>query len=179
VPLLLEAYEDGPAICQEYDPRAPAVAEEVASAIRHVRPDAEIEHVGSTAVPGCAGKGIVDLLVTYPPGALPEVLSVLDALGFQPQSAGNPFPPDRPMRCGTLRHEGVPFRVHAHVRAAGTPEAAALVQFRDRLRADPRLRDEYVARKRSLIESGVTDTRDYSNAKTGFIRAAIGGSEKP
>ena len=172
---IVEPYEDAPAACHDYDPRAPRVAAALSAALLRERPGLTIEHIGSTAVSGCAGKGIVDLLVLYPPGALDEVVTRLDGLGFQPQTSGNPFPQERPMRRGTFPFEGARFRIHAHVVREGSPEAAALVRFRDALRADPRLRDEYVAGKRALIESGVTDTAAYSNAKGGFIRNAIGG----
>ncbi len=44
----------------EYDPLYPEVAERV---IEHAsRCGVAIEHVGSTSVPGCGGKGVVDLV---------------------------------------------------------------------------------------------------------------------
>lgn len=172
---MIGSYEDGPAECLPYDPRAAAVAARVAAAIRGLRPDAAVLHVGSTAVPGCDGKGIVDLLVLYVPGTLDEVIDALDRIGFQAQTSGNPFPQERPMRRGTLVHDGERFRLHVHVVRAGTEDAVRLVRFRDRLRGDPKLRDAYVAEKRALIETGVVDTQDYSNAKGGFIRGAVSG----
>src|SRR5579862_1348077 len=67
---LIGTYEDAPAQCHEYDPRSVLVSQAVATAIVGRAPALSVEHVGSTAVPGCDGKGIVDLLVLYPPGAL-------------------------------------------------------------------------------------------------------------
>src|SRR5690349_18287190 len=55
-----------PAEHQDSDPRAPAVAEAVAGLIRARRPSLVVEHVGSTAIPGCRGKGVIDLAVLYP-----------------------------------------------------------------------------------------------------------------
>jgi GrpB-like predicted nucleotidyltransferase (UPF0157 family) len=129
-------------------------------------------------VPGCDGKGVVDLLVLYAAGSLDDVVARLDDLGFQPQTSGNPFPQERPMRRGTLLHGGTRFRVHIHVIREGTAEVARLLRFRDRLRADDKLRDAYVAEKRALIDAGVTDTHDYSNAKGGFIRGAVSGKAR-
>ena len=37
-----------------------------------------VEHIGSTAVPGCAGKGIVDLAAFYPPDMLPATRDAID-----------------------------------------------------------------------------------------------------
>jgi GrpB-like predicted nucleotidyltransferase (UPF0157 family) len=170
---MIGPYEDGPAFCLDYDPRAVDVAADVSAALRRQLPGLQVEHVGSTAVAGCAGKGVVDLLLVYPEGRLDEVVRVLDEIGFQPQTSGNPFPQERPMRRGSLVHDGATFRVHVHVIREGAEEVGALVRFRDRLRADPRLLAAYVAEKRSILAAGITDTGDYSNAKGGFIRGAI------
>jgi GrpB-like predicted nucleotidyltransferase (UPF0157 family) len=56
--------------------------------------------------------------------------------------------------------------------AAGDPEAAALLAFRDRLRASAGLRAAYERRKREILAAGVRDGVDYSEAKTDFIRAS-------
>jgi GrpB-like predicted nucleotidyltransferase (UPF0157 family) len=139
-------------------------------------PGIEIEHVGSTAVPGCDGKGIIDLLVLYPEGGLARAKKVLVDLGFGPQMTGNPFPEDRPMRTGSVLYRGTRYRLHAHVVRDGAAEAEALVDFRDRLRGDRRLLAEYVARKRAIIGAGILRTGDYSNAKGDFIRKSVSPS---
>ena len=131
------------------------------------------EHIGSTAVPGLAGKGVVDLMVLYPPGMLERARAALDALGFQRQSTRDPFPESRPMRIGAMRFDGKTFRLHAHVIASDDEEAATLRGFRDRLRADPKLRDAYVERKRAILASGITDTIDYAYAKSEFIQSTL------
>jgi GrpB-like predicted nucleotidyltransferase (UPF0157 family) len=169
---LIGPYEDAPAQCHEYDPRAPEVAAWLAEWVRAALPGVAIEHVGSTAVPNCDGKGIVDLLVVYPDGRLEAVKAALGELGYQPQTSGNPFPEERPMRTGTVMYKGTRYRIHVHVIRDGMPEAEALVRFRDKLRADPALLREYVARKRTIIGSGIVVTGDYSNAKGDFIRKA-------
>ena len=46
--------------------------------------------------------------------------------------------------------------------------------FRDRLRADPRLVADYVARKRRILAAAITDSIDYSIEKGGFIQAELG-----
>jgi GrpB-like predicted nucleotidyltransferase (UPF0157 family) len=53
--------EQAPAACLPYDPRAQEVARKVARMINHQLPDITVDHVGSTAVPGCAGKGVIEL----------------------------------------------------------------------------------------------------------------------
>src|ERR1700732_916453 len=76
-------YDTLPAMCLDYDPRAPDVAERGGLLIRTQLPEVRVEHIGSTAVPGLCGKGIIDLMIAYPEGRLEAVKAVLDALGFQ------------------------------------------------------------------------------------------------
>ena len=86
-------------------------------------PDIEIEHVGSTAVPGCDGKGILDLMLLVPAGRLSDVCAIIDGMGFQHQSGGKRHPDDRPMREGSFTFDGSVFRLHVHL----IPESSAEV----------------------------------------------------
>ena len=172
-------YEDPADAFRPYDPRCPEVARRVADLICRRMPEARVEHVGSTAVPGCAGKGVVDLLLVYPPGRLAAARDALDGLGFQRHVAPGAFPEERPVRIGTLEHDGTTFRLHVHVVAADSPEVAEQLRFRDRLRADPGLVAEYVTRKRAVLEAGVADGGAYNRAKEPFIRAVIDGPAPP
>ncbi|MGA7500967.1 MAG: GrpB family protein [Isosphaeraceae bacterium] len=166
-------YEQLPATCNDHDPRSFEVAKRVADLIESHLPDVRVEHVGSTAVPGCAGKGVVDLMILYPPGQLPEVREGLDALGFQRQTGRNPFPEDRPLRLGSIEFDSTRFRLHAHVIAVDSPEVLELRTFRDRLRGEPLLLEQYVALKRKIIAQGVTDSLDYSIRKGEFIAGIL------
>jgi len=167
---VIEKYPELPARWVPYDTRFPVVAARVTSLVHEHMPSLTVEHIGSTAVPGCGGKGVVDVMVVCAPECFEPTKDVLAALGFQPQSTRDPFPESRPMRVGTLRHEGQLFRIHAHVLTLGAPEAGRLVAFRDRLRADPAFRAEYEACKQAILAAGVTDSLAYSEAKARFIQ---------
>lgn len=162
-----------PAVCDAWDPKAPVVAHRLAELINEQLPDVLVEHFGSTSIAGCAGKGVIDLHLLYGPGRLEAVKEVVAELGFQPQVSRDPWPEERPMRCGAIVHDGKTYRIHAHVVAEDSPEVTTNRAFRDRLRADPALRDAYVARKREIIASGVTDTLDYSLSKGDFVQDAL------
>jgi len=165
-------YQYGPVACYAYDPRAPDVARRVAQMITTRLPMLRVDHVGSTSVPGCAGKGIVDLVVIYPDGALEQAKRVLDDLGFQHQQAGHMFPETRPMRIGALRYDGDMFRIHAHVLSEHSPEIDSMRAFRDRLRGDPQLMAGYVARKYAIISAGVSEPAEYTRLKSEFFTEA-------
>jgi dephospho-CoA kinase len=162
-----------PIVVHEPNGAAPEVAREVAALIAAKRPGTVAEHVGSSAVPGLAGKGTVDLLLPTPAEDIPAVTEDLLALGFQRQAVATAFPPTRPMLQGIIRHGDTSFRVHVHVVPAASPEVAALRGFRDALLADPELRQEYVRLKRSIVDSGTVDSVAFSKAKHAWIVAAL------
>src|SRR5580704_4593340 len=99
----------------EYDPGAVAAAAHAVALIEAAVPWLKIEHIGSTAVPGCAGKGIVDLMAIYPEGKLAATRLAVDAIGFQHQKIGHIFPEERPMRVGAIMHAGKRYRLHLHL----------------------------------------------------------------
>src|SRR5579859_3483879 len=78
---VIRPYEYWPAACHEHDPRSADVARKVASLIEPHLPGAVVEHFGSTSVPGCAGKGIVDLMLVYEDGQLADARDLLGANG--------------------------------------------------------------------------------------------------
>jgi GrpB-like predicted nucleotidyltransferase (UPF0157 family)/mannose-6-phosphate isomerase-like protein (cupin superfamily) len=169
----IRPYEHRPADCHEYDPRSAAVARRVSALIEPHLSGAIVEHIGSTSVPGCAGKGVVDLMLLYPVSQLAAARDFLDALGFQRQTTRDPFPEGRPMRVGSLLHDGTSFNLHVHVIAAGSFEAGELLAFRAWLRSDPARVASYVAAKRAIVADGCTDPIDYCNRKGEFVTKAL------
>ena len=164
--------------CDAYDPRARDVARRVAALIQESFPEVVVEHVGSTSIPGCPGKGVVDMMCLFADGAEREAIKdMLGRLGFEHQRGANRFPEERPMRLGTLEHEGTTFLLHVHVIPADSGEAAHLRRFRERLRADAALVAAYAARKREIIAVGVP-SRDYTRLKGAFIEAVLAGEEQ-
>jgi GrpB-like predicted nucleotidyltransferase (UPF0157 family) len=144
----------------------------VAALIAERLPDTAIEHVGSSSVSGCAGKGNLDLVIPYRDEThLAAINDVLFALGFGRQRNRDPFPETRPMRIGAIDHEGETFLLQVHVVPENGPETAELRSFRDRLRADPSLVAAYVAAKRAILDAGVRDGDDYAKKKGEFITA--------
>jgi GrpB-like predicted nucleotidyltransferase (UPF0157 family) len=167
-------YVNPGAVCNAYDPRAPEAARLLIRAIVEREPSLTVEHVGSSAVPECDGKGNLDLLVMYEPGGLERAKTALADLGFQKQTGREPFPEDRPMRVGSWRYKGMTYPVHAHVIVRNAAEAGEMIRFRDALRADPDLRAAYITRKREIIRKGVADSIEYSIIKGSFVREVLG-----
>jgi GrpB-like predicted nucleotidyltransferase (UPF0157 family) len=146
-------------VIADYDPAWPARFEvervRIAAALgeRALR----IEHVGSTSVPGLAAKPIVDILV--------EVLSLED--GGRLEREGYVL---RVREDGHRMFRTPELDVHVHVWPSGSPNIAADLAFRDRLResAEDRAADE--ALKRELATHDWPDMNHYAEAKGPLIR---------
>lgn len=171
--IVIGPYSQEPVRFRVYDPATAQVAAIVMDALLDLEPSLSVEHIGSSSVPGCGGKGTVDLAVLYLPGELGSATNALDQLGFQPQPGPNPFPESRPMRVGVLELAGKHYPVHAHVLELGCPEHAQLLAFRDALRADTRLCRDYEAHKQAILADGVSNRQEYTNAKGTFVREVL------
>ena len=79
-------YADAAAEFRPYNPLAPQAARAAVLAVTAGDPRLSVDHIGSTAVPGCAGKGIIDLMVLYPAGLLEVAKETVDRMGFQHQT---------------------------------------------------------------------------------------------
>ena len=161
-------YFQEPLALHPWDDRTPA-----AVAWLRDRIGSEVEHIGSTSVHGCPGKGVLDLLIAFKAGELPAWNERLFALGFQPQSGPDPFPETRPMRIGAISHGGRLWRVHLHMVSAAAPEVAGLRHFRDSLRENAPLREDYIQHKRQILDSGVRDPLVYCSQKGMFIESQL------
>lgn len=168
VSLPIGPYERLPARVVASDPRTIQVAAAVTAIVHERRPDLVVEHIGSTAVPGLPGKGIVDLTIATTPDDVPAVAAMLRELGFGSQPGPDPWPPTRPMLVGSLVHDGTPFRLHCHVVPEGE-ELARDVAFRDALLADPALVAEYAKLKSAIVEGGLTEGHQYTYQKQAWI----------
>ncbi len=154
------------------DPHAAEVARRLIALIATRWPATPAEHVGSTAVPGLAGKGIVDLLLVAAPAQIGAITKALRELGFQPQRPAA-FPASRPMLWGAFRHRAIDYSVHVQVVPADSPEVAAMRGFRDALCADPVLRRRYAALKRAIVAGGPADPVAFTRAKHDWIAATL------
>jgi 5-(carboxyamino)imidazole ribonucleotide synthase len=161
-------YERLSAEVHEWDPRTVEVAARVGELVRAQRPDLTVEHIGSTAVPGLPGKGIVDLSIETTPDDIPKVVELLYGLGFGPQPGPDPWPATRPMPVGSLELDGTRYRIHLHVQPVGG-DYPRDIAFRDALRSDTKLRSEYEALKRSITNAGPVEGLRYTHSKTRWI----------
>jgi GrpB-like predicted nucleotidyltransferase (UPF0157 family) len=160
-----------PIVIREYDPawvgRFEAERAKLAEALRpHA---AQIEHVGSTSVPGLAAKPIVDIAITLRTlTVIAEVRIRLAALDYRYR--GEEGIPGRHYFNKPIDPPGRAHRLaQLHITEAGSTEFRKHVLFRDYLRAHPAARDEYAALKRRLAEEVRDDIAAYIAGKTEFV----------
>lgn len=140
----LELAEYDAARVERFHAEARLVADALGDLVR------QIEHVGSTAVPGLAGKPTVDIAVGVETLELPpEAMDRMRDAGFRHE-----VDEVRPWRRGFVKGDEVPREVIVHVVEWQGPNWRSFLGFRDALRADPGLAAEYERLKRSLLERG-------------------------
>ncbi len=135
-----------------------------------------IEHIGSTSVPGLAAKPIIDIMLGLPDlNDLEPYFPALAAAGFhhQPQMAA--LMPDRHY---FTQPAHPPRQIHLHAVALDSDFWRDKLLFRDALRADSTLRERYAAQKQQLAEQYGDDRAGYTEAKSGFIQAALAAAKR-
>lgn len=154
-PVLVELAEPDPAWPQAFSGHR----DRILSALRSA---AELEHVGSTSVPGLAAKPVIDVQLVVPD--VDDEAAYLPAL----EAAGYVLRVREPgHRC---LHAGPPLSsANVHVYGPDDPEAAQVLRLRDRLRTDPRARQRYEDVKRSLAGRVWPDMNHYADAKSDVV----------
>ena len=116
----------------------------------------DIEHIGSTSVPGLAAKPIIDIVAAVP--------NIDDEDAYMPPLVAAGYVP-RVREPGHRMFRTPDRDVHVHLYTEGDPEYDAVVDFRDWLRTHPEDRVRYEALKRELAPQPWSDTQAYADAK--------------
>ncbi|WP_202970808.1 GrpB family protein [Saccharothrix sp. ALI-22-I] len=150
----------------DYDPDWPRQAATAIDALRAAAPGlfVEIEHIGSTAVPGLAAKPVIDLMAAVHDltHARPHQ-AALAGLGFHPHDNGMT---DRLLY--VRADSGVRSHVLHVVSLESWPTRNQRI-FRDYLRAHPEDAARYAQLKRAIVVAG-TASGGYARAKTTLVQ---------
>ena len=167
--LVAPVRHDGPVRLAEPDPAWAAQFTREEERIRAaLGPRAvQVEHVGSTSVPGLAAKPVIDIVLTVRDSA--------DEAAYVPDlaAAGYVLVVREP-----AWHEHRFLRdpnadVQIHVFPVGSPEVERMLAFRDRLRDRPEERDLYERTKRELAVRRWAYVQDYADAKSDVVEEII------
>lgn len=145
------------------------IAGELHTVFSNVR--AQVEHIGSTAVPGLCAKPVLDVLLGVDSlQCIAQRLPALAALGYVYRPAYEAALPERRY---FVRPAGATERVHLHGVLKGGLIWQRHLQFRDRLRQDSEARTRYAELKRELAARHAADKSAYTEAKAPFIQALL------
>jgi GrpB-like predicted nucleotidyltransferase (UPF0157 family) len=129
----------------------------------------DIQHIGSTAVPGLAAKPILDLGIAVADEAMvtaciPRITALgYTYRGYRGSSQGYFFD------LGPEQH----LTHYLHLLLIGDLGWRNYLRFRDHLRTHPAARDAYQQLKQNLATRYAADRAAYSAAKTAFIQPIL------
>jgi len=128
----------------------------------------EVEHIGSTAVNGLAAKPVIDIMIGLPDFSVADkFVPRIEALGYE---YINKYEDEMPFRRFFVKNlNGI--RTHQiHMVEIGSEFWGRHLLFRDYLRQNPEVVNEYAALKKQLAEREWVDVNEYADAKSEFIK---------
>jgi GrpB-like predicted nucleotidyltransferase (UPF0157 family) len=129
----------------------------------------DIQHIGSTSIPGLGAKPIIDIMIAV--RMLEEAdrfcIQPIVALGYEYVKA---FERETPMRRFFRKDDARGVRTHhIHMVEIDSDWWDLHLLFRDYLRSHPEACRDYETHKRQLAEREWNVSNDYAEAKTEFI----------
>jgi GrpB-like predicted nucleotidyltransferase (UPF0157 family) len=149
----------------DYDPSWPEVFRREADKIRQVlgTQALQIEHTGSTSVPGLTAKPVIDILLVVVDSANEGgYVAAVESLGYR-LSIREPHWHEHRML------KGRDPETNLHVFSSGCPEVDRMLVFRDWLRNHASDRDLYARTKLALAGKKWKYVQNYADAKTAVI----------
>lgn len=132
----------------------------------------DIQHFGSTAIAGMPAKPVIDILAGVASLEIADSLAApLLQFGYVTSAEFNASLIDRRWY---MRHAFGRRTHHLHIVIFGSAAWRRRLEFRDALRSNTKLAAEYAALKIQLASQHAADREAYTNAKTEFVRAAVG-----
>lgn len=151
---------------QDYDPHWPKLFEQEAERIRSILGNKvlQLEHVGSTSVPGLCAKPIIDMLLVVENSA--------DETAYVPdlEEEGYTLHMREPDWFEHRLFQGPDTAINLHVFSQGTSEIDRMLLFRNWLKANDSDRDVYAQVKRSLAQHQWRHVQDYADAKDSIVK---------
>lgn len=159
---------------QDYDPKWVEMYTEESEKIKDLLGDKilQIEHIGSTSIPGLAGKPIIDMAIVVPTSNdANNLVQPLINLGYI-------FDFDIHEKSGgTERHflkKGTPTKFHLSVCYADRGSfLERQILFRNYLRNHSEARDQYAELKKDLLKQDPSGKNEYLNNKKDFVMSTL------
>ena len=160
---------DAPINLVEYNPDWPRFFSREAQRIRSALGSRvlQIEHIGSTSIPGLIAKPIIDILLVVTDSS--DEASYIPAL----EAAGYVLRIREPEWEQHRLFKGPDTNINLHVFTAGSKEIERHLIFRDWLRSDRTDRELYAETKRQLAGQKWKYVQNYAAAKSKIVEAIL------
>lgn len=135
-----------------------------------------VEHVGSTAIPGTIGKGIIDIIVTCKDK--PEqfaITQILSSKGYRQGELQKPY--DGRLFFCSVEGKSQAGDAHIHLVILNSYNHLEVIQFRDYLVSNPAEVENYNQEKRRLAELTSNDRSQYVLLKGPFVKEILRKSQ--
>jgi GrpB-like predicted nucleotidyltransferase (UPF0157 family) len=156
----------------DHDPDWIRLAFDACQAVRSACGDllADVQHVGSTAVPDLQAKPILDLVAAVATfDSVPALIPRLADLGYSYRR----YDKDARGHLFVLDSSPDVRLIHLHVVEHTGKQWRNYLFFRDTLRTRPAIRKEYAHLKRNLADTYPDDRESYTASKSAFIRKVL------
>jgi GrpB-like predicted nucleotidyltransferase (UPF0157 family) len=165
----------GPVVLVDYDPEWPRLFEHEETRIRDALGDAalQVEHTGSTSIPGLAAKPIIDVLLVVADSA--DEAAYVPAL----ERAGYVLRIREPDWFEHRLLKDTNPSVNLHVFSAGSAEVERMLRFRDHLRCNASDRELYERTKRELAGREWKYVQHYADAKSDVVEEILSRAPAP
>lgn len=139
---------------------------------RNIKEDFLIEHIGSTAIPGLGGKGIIDIMIGTKKDKMIGIIKQAEKLGYNyiPQASypnrlflHKPYPRDFDKETA----------YHLHVANIDSDDWKNTITFRDYLKTHPEDLEKYAQIKKQAANAANEDKDTYMRLKEGFIKEIL------
>jgi GrpB-like predicted nucleotidyltransferase (UPF0157 family) len=159
-----------------YDQEWPTKAKIEIDKLKQMLPSSkiiDIQHVGSTAIPGMSAKPIIDIQIAV--CSLEEMkiiaISILQKLGYEYWSE-NPDP-ERMFFVKGMPPYGKKRTHHVHIVEPTSKHWNGKIRFRDYLISHPDIAQEYQQLKIRLALQHIYDREEYTNSKGDFVNKIL------
>lgn len=164
-------------IYRPYNPIFPELFKKEKERIQKVLGNSiQIEHIGSTAVPGLGGKGVIDISISTPKENWPDIYSKLESLGYSYKEKDEERENEKLFFMASRPDKELGTRIyHIHLTYPGSIELKRSLGFRDFLKTHSKEKEEYAEIKKKAAEAVKNlSTKDemrnlYGEKKKAFI----------
>lgn len=152
---------------KEYNSSYPKLFEKEKQRILKIIPYSEIEHVGSTSIPGLGGKPIVDLMIVVPKKGIDSARCILEK--------NNYFHPEKGSEKDRIffqKDYGFLFwkrRVHVHLTYKNSLPYLRAISFREYMKRNLKEVKEYARIKKKGAELAKGNGQKYRDYKNNFL----------